>query len=154
MIHSLRPRVPFIALVLILCIALSPATDAQSRFRHPRNASTGDIPGSSLSPGQAVAIVVGSLAAIAVVVILVVHHKKSPTSSDSPSITGCVATAPSGKTLTDENDKRVYLLAGNAAGVTPGDRVTLTGKPGAATADFPAVWNTQKIQQDYGACHP
>jgi hypothetical protein len=153
MIHSLRPRVLCVALSLILCVSFSQTADAQSRSR-PHRETSGDIPGSSLSAGQAVAIVVGSIAAIAVVVILVVHHKKSQTSSDTPSITGCVATVPNGKTLTDENDKRVYLLAGNASGVTSGDRVTLTGKPGAATTDFPAVWNIKKIQQDYGACHP
>jgi hypothetical protein len=154
MVHSLRPRVPLIALALILCISVGPTAGAQSHYRPHPNSGSGDIPGSSLSAGQAVAIVVGSIAAIAVVVILVVHHKKSQGSADSPSITGCVAAVPSGKTLTDESDKRVYLLAGNAAGVTMGDRVTLTGKPGAATTDFPAVWNTKKIQQDYGACHP
>jgi hypothetical protein len=153
MMHSLRPRVPLIALAVLLCISIGPTADAQSHSRpHPN--SSGDIPGSSLSAGQAVAIAVGSIAAIAVVVILVVHHKKSQTSSDTPSITGCVAAVPNGKTLTDENDKRVYLLTGNAAGVIPGDRVTLTGKPGTATTDFPAVWNTKKIQQDYGVCHP
>jgi hypothetical protein len=153
MIHSLRPRVLCVALALILCVSFSQAADAQSRSR-PHRETSGDIPGSSLSAGQAVAIVVGSIAAIAVVVILVVHHKKSQASSDSPSITGCVAAVPSGKTLTDESDKRVYLLAGNTSGVTSGDRVTLTGKPGASTTDFPAVWNIKKIQQDYGACHP
>jgi hypothetical protein len=156
MIYFLRPRVPLVALALIVCISLSPAAGAQSRFRPHRNASSGDIPGSSLSPGQAAAIVIGVAAAITVVVVLVIHSKKSNGSSaSSASITGCVASLPSGgKTLTDESSKQVYLLAGSASGATPGERMTLSGKPGAATTDFPFVWNIKKVQQDYGACHP
>jgi hypothetical protein len=155
MTYSLRPRVPLVALAVILCISLSPAAGAQSRLRPHRNASSGDIPGSSLSPGQAAAIVIGVAAAITVVVVLVIHSKKSNGSASSPSITGCVATVPTGgKTLTDETSKQVYLLAGNASGATPGERMTLSGKPGAATTDFPFVWNIKKVQQDYGACHP
>jgi len=154
MSQSLRPRVLFTAFAVMLCLSLSPSAGAQSRLRPHRDSSSGDIPGSSLSVGQAVAIVVGVAAAIAVVAILVIHHKKSHGPSDSQSITGCIATAPNGKTLTDENEKRVYLLAGDNAGAKPGNRMTLTGKPGAATTEFPLVWNTKRVKQDFGACHP
>lgn len=154
MLPSLRPRVFVVVIAVILGSSLCSTAGAQSRARPRSNSSSGNIPGSSLSVGQAVAIVAGVAAAIAVVAILVIHNKKSHTSSDASSITGCVAAGPNGKTLTDENEKRVYLLAGDDAAAKPGDRMTLSGKPGVATAEFSLVWNVTKVKQDYGACRP
>jgi hypothetical protein len=61
--------------------------------------------------------------AVAVVIIVTVYY-----SAKKRSITGCVASAGDGMSVTDEKDKRVYVLSGNTAGVKPGDRMKLQGK--------------------------
>ena len=67
--------------------------------------------------------IVAVTAAIAVVVtIVVIHYSKKRT------ITGCVDSGANGMTITDERDQRVYVLSGNTAGVTPGDRTKFQGQ--------------------------
>jgi len=90
-------------------------------------------------------VVVG--AGLTVLAILVIHHKHKPTA-----ITGCVRSGASGMSLTNEKDRRTYALSGNPAGLKPGDRMTLEGKP-KKTGEAP-VFEAQKVAKDFGACQP
>jgi hypothetical protein len=55
-------------------------------------------------------------------------------------------------TLTDEKGNRIYALSGSMAGVKPGDRMTLEGKPKGTGRTF--TLEVQKIAADLGACQP
>lgn len=86
-----------------------------------------------------------------VVVAVVVIHK----SSEKRMITGCVNSGDNGMSVTDDKDKRFYVLTGNTAGIKPGARMTLQGKkikPKAAGKT--AVWETRQIAKDFGVCQP
>ena len=117
-------------LVGLLCVALATPASANIPTR-----------------GQAVAAVVGVLAGIAVVIVLVVTHKKK--------ITGCVTTNDKGFTMTTENDKQTYQLSGNTAGIKAGERVRVQGKKiKSSDKGGTPVWEVQKLDKDYGPCHP
>lgn len=122
------------ALVLVLCGALAaPArADLQSRVSN-------DI----------VAGVVVAAAVVVVAAILIVHYSKKR------SVTGCVMSAPSGMTVTDEKDRKIYALSGNTAGITPGDRMKLRGKKiKSKGADKTLVWEARDVARDFGVCQP
>ena len=121
-------------LVGLLCIALATPASAQARLPGPTR-------------GQAYAAIVGVLAGIAVVIVLVVTHKKK--------ITGCVTTNDKGFTMTTENDKQTYQLSGNTAGIKAGERVRVQGKKiKSSDKGGTPIWEVQKLDKDYGPCHP
>lgn len=103
------PQKSFWRSVLIAVICVSLATPARADLNSDaRNIVIG---------------IVAVTAAIAVVVtIVVIHYSKKRT------ITGCVDSGANGMTITDERDQRVYVLSGNTAGVTPGDRTKFQGQ--------------------------
>jgi hypothetical protein len=94
--------------------------------------------------------IVAVTAAIAVVVtFVVIHYSKKRT------ITGCVNSGGSGMTITDEKDRQSYVLSGNTVGVTPGDRMKLTGKRVKPKGpDKNVVWEAKGVSKDLGVCHP
>jgi hypothetical protein len=98
------------------------------------------------------AIVIGIVAvgvAVVFATVLIIHYSKKR------KITGCVNSGESGKTVTDEKDKRVYVLSGNMVGVKPGDRVTLGGHKSKPKApDTTLVWETKEVTRDFGVCQP
>jgi hypothetical protein len=98
--------------------------------------------------GELVGALVGVVAVITVVTVVVIHQVRK-----KRTITGCVNSETSGMTLTDDKDKRTYVLSGNSAGITTGDRVKLRGKKTRGPASS-LVWQTKKVVQDFGACHP
>ena len=83
-----------------------------------------------------------------VVTIVIVHYSKKR------SITGCVSSGPNGMTVTDENDKRIYALSGDTAGVKPGERMRLQGSKITSNGGKPLGWDTRKINKDFGVCQP
>jgi hypothetical protein len=96
-------------------------------------------------------IVIGIVAvgvAVVVATVLIIHYSKKR------EITGCVNSGESGNTVTDEKDKRVYVLSGNMVGVKPGDRVTLRGHKSKPKADTTLVWETKEVTKDFGVCQP
>jgi hypothetical protein len=97
-------------------------------------------------------IVIGIVAvgvAVVVTTVLIIHYSKKR------KITGCVNSGESGKTVTDEKDKRVYVLSGNMVGVKPGDRVTLLGHKSKPKApDTTLVRETKEVTRDFGVCQP
>jgi hypothetical protein len=101
------------------------------------------------SKGQVDASVAGIVAGLVGGTALVVYllMRKS-------TVTGCVAAGDHTMTLAADGG-RTYFLAGNTAGVTPGNRVKLQGKKQkSADNSTPFVWETEKISKDYGACRP
>jgi hypothetical protein len=92
--------------------------------------------------------IVGAVAVVTVVVVVIHESTKKRT------ITGCVNAAQNGMTVTDEKDKKVYVLSGDTAGVKPGERMTLEGKKFKTSGTNPPMWETKKVAKDFGACQP
>jgi len=117
------------------------------------------LPASSTAPlpngcigycGPVGAYIAAAAAGVAAVVILVVYktHKKR-------TITGCVASSPAGLTITDEKNKRVYLLSGSPTGVTAGERMKLRGKKAKSNGSNQSLtWETREVVKDFGLCQP
>jgi hypothetical protein len=131
-----------VALVFVLCLPAG--------AQHPNIIA----PGSHIGPskGEVVGITVGAIAAVVGVVIiavLLVHH-----SHRGRTITGCVAAAQNGFTVSNEKDKLVYALSGDTAGVKAGERMRLQGRKIDPNSGSPLGWQVSQIQKDYGPCQP
>jgi hypothetical protein len=129
----------------VVCLALSLSLCANAEPQAGPKSAT--IPGSSLTTGDAIAIVVGVIAVVAIAAVVVIHSK-----AGNRTITGCVNQGASRMTLTDEQDHRTYLLAGETGGVKPGDRMSLQGKSVKPHGSTTFTLETKKIKQDYGVC--
>jgi len=121
------------ALVAVLCIALATPAHAGKL----QDEATGIV----------VAIVVVGLAVTLGVAVVVVHYSKKRT------VTGCVMAGAGGMSVTDERDKKIYMLFGDTATVTPGNRMRLEGKKvKAKSPDKTLIWETTKMSKDFGVC--
>ena len=106
-----------------------------------------DIPGTSITPGQAIGIVVGSAAAITVITIVLVHNAH-------PTLKGCVTAGPDGMLVHNEGDQKTYALTGTTASLKVGDIVKVKGKKykkqkdNAGNEEFAVT----QIGKDYGPC--
>jgi hypothetical protein len=71
-------------------------------------------------------------------------------------ITGCAAASPNGLQLVNESDQQTYTLIGTTAGITPGDRVRVSGKKEKNGAGPALQFLVEKSLKDFGACkaHP
>jgi hypothetical protein len=120
-----------IVLIAVLCVSLA----------RPARSET-----ITAARDQIVIGIVGVTAGLTVLVTFLVlhakHHKRT--------ITGCVSPGASGMSLTDEKDKRTYALAGDTAGVKPGDRMSLEGKP--KESDKTLALEVHKVTGDFGVC--
>ncbi len=130
-----------IALTLILCV---PAEAQRPNTVAPSSAKIGGV-----SNGEIVGIVVGVVLLVVVVAVVAIHH-----SAKQRKITGCVVASPSGLTVNNERDNRIYALSGNTAGVKAGERMSLQGHKINPDAGNPLGWQVTQIQKDYGACQP
>jgi hypothetical protein len=125
-------------LIVVLCGALATPARAQSG-------------GGRIGPsnGTIVGAIVGIAAALVVVAVVAIHYSKKR------QITGCVNSAGSGMTVTDEKDRQVYTLSGNTAGIKPGDRMKLQGKKVKSKgADKTLIWEATRVSKDLGVCQP
>jgi hypothetical protein len=122
-------------LIVVLCVALAtPATASTNLQSNARNIIIG---------------VVAAAAGVVVIAVLVIHYSKKQT------ITGCVNSAGSGMTVTDEKDKQTYTLSGNTTGIKSGDRMKLQGKKAKSKgADKTPVWEAKAVTKDFGVCQP
>ena len=130
-----------VALVLILCV---PAEAQRPNVVAPSSAKI-----SGVSNAEIVGIVVGVVVPVVVIAVVVMHH-----SAKQRKITGCVVASPSGLTVNNERDNRVYALSGDTSGVKAGERMSLQGHKIDAGAGNPLGWQVSQIQKDYGACQP
>jgi hypothetical protein len=97
--------------------------------------------------GEIVGAIVGVVAAVVIVTVVVKHKKRT--------ITGCVNSGENGMSVTDDKDKRLYALSGDTAGIKLGDRMTLQVKKiKPKDAGKTLVWETKKIDKDFGVCQP
>jgi hypothetical protein len=113
-------------------------------------ASPSKAQGSAAVGAAAGVVVIAAVAVVAAVVVTVVVIHKSKNSK----ITGCTSSGGGGMILTNEKDKRVYMLSGNTADIKPGDRMTLQGKKLKASGSNTLTWETKKTTKDFGVCQP
>jgi hypothetical protein len=66
-------------------------------------------------------------------------------------ITGCVSNDADGLQLSDDKSTNRYLLEGDSASVTPGQRVKVNGKPGKDSKKR-RTFSIHKVSRNYGAC--
>jgi len=105
--------------------------------------------GKIVSNGTIAGAVVAVVAGVVVIAIVAIHYSKKRT------ITGCVNSGAHGLTISDERDKRTYVLSGGTTGIKPGDRMKLQGKKVKSNRpDQPPEWETKQVAEDLGACHP
>lgn len=125
----------------LVCVALGLSLCAAAGAQAgPRSAT---IPGTGITQAGAIAIVVGVVAAVVIVAVVVIHKK-----AGNRTITGRINAGAGGMTVTDENDHRTYLLAGEMAGVKPGERMTLEGKSVQPQGGTTFTLETKKIKQN------
>jgi hypothetical protein len=134
-----------IAVSTLVCMALGFSLCASAEAQV--GPKSGTIPGTGLTNGDAIAIVVGVIAVVVIVAVVVIHSK-----AGNRTVTGCVNAGAGGMTLTNESDHRTYLLAGDTAGVKPGERMSLQGKSVKPHGSTTFTLETKKIKQDYGVC--
>jgi hypothetical protein len=105
------------------------------------------IPGTSLTEGDAVAILVGSAAAITVVTIVLVHNSH-------PTLRGCVTAGPNGMLIHNDGDQKTYSLTGLTSSVQAGEVVKVQGKKNKKQKDSAGdeAFMVTKINKDYGPC--
>jgi hypothetical protein len=95
--------------------------------------------------GLALAIV--GVAAVVTVVVVAVHH-----SAANHTVTGCVNAAPNGITVSDDKNKRIYVLSGDTVGIKPGDRMMLRLKRIKSKGSNAPTWETKNVIKDFGLC--
>ena len=89
-------------------------------------------------------------AAVAVVMPVVIMRE----SKKDKLIMGCVKSAETGMTISDEKDEKIYTLSDNAVGARPGDRMKLKGKKAKSKGDPALVWVATSVTEDMGAWQP
>jgi hypothetical protein len=68
------------------------------------------------------------------------------------SITGCAASGTNGLQLVSENDRQMYALSGEIAGIKSGDRIRVSGKKQKKDANVPPQFLVEKVNKDFGSC--
>ena len=134
----MRYRRGIAALVILSSLLLG---RANAQFFGP------DIPGTSITPGQAIGIVVGSAVVITVVTVILVHNAH-------PTLKGCVTAGPGGMLLHNDGDQKTYALSGTTASVKVGDVVKVKGKKYKKQKDSAGneEFSVTQIGKDYGPC--
>jgi hypothetical protein len=97
-----------------------------------------------------VAATTAAAAIAAVVIVASVQHRRKKIA-----ITGCVISGEKGMTVTDEEDRKVYLLSGETTAIRPGDRMKLRGRKVRSTGpDKARLWEAKEVLKDFGVCQP
>ena len=103
---------------------------------------------------EGVVIIVAATTAVAAIAVFVtvasVQHRRKKIV-----ITGCVLSAEKGMTVTDEEDRKVYLLSGETTAIRQGDRMKLRGRKVRSTGpDKARLWEAKEVLKDFGVCQP
>jgi len=106
-----------------------------------------NIPGTSITPGEAIGIVAGSAAAITIVTIVLVHNAH-------PTLKGCITAGPGGMLMQNEGDQKTYALNGSTASVRVGDIVKVKGKKYTKQTDSAGnqEFAVTLLGKDHGPC--
>ncbi len=128
---------------IVVCVALSSLLVCRANSQGFGNT----IPGTSITPGQAVGIVVGSAVAITVVTVILVHNAH-------PTLKGCVTAGTGGLLMHNDGDQKMYALSGTTASVKVGDVVKVKGKKYKKQKDSAGneEFSVTQIGKDYGPC--
>jgi hypothetical protein len=110
----------------------------------PARAESIDTVGKQITAG----IVVASVAIGVLVVFLIIHYKHNRSS-----VTGCVVSAGNGVSITDESDKRTYVLSGDTGAVKAGERMKIEGKR-QNDRNGTSSFEVQKVSKVFGVCQP
>jgi hypothetical protein len=89
------------------------------------------------------------VAVIVVVTVVLIHQ-----ASSNRTVTGCVSSNHDGILVTSEKDKKVYTLSGDSSGPKSGESMTLRLKKLKTKISNVLIWQTLKINKDFGACQP
>jgi hypothetical protein len=123
-----------LALGCILSLALATAAQADSLQK---------------AADTLVVLAVVGVAAITVVAVVVVQH-----AANNRTVTGCVNPGQNGLTLTDEKNKRSYVLIGDTTGVKADERMKLQLKKVKTKNSPNATWALSRVATDFGVCQP
>jgi hypothetical protein len=108
----------------------------------------GQNSGKIVSNGTIAGVIVAVVAGVVVVAVVAIHYSKKRT------ITGCVNSGANGLTISDEQEKRTYILSGDTTSIKPGDRMKLQGKKVKSSGSGqPPEWETKHLIEDLGICH-
>jgi hypothetical protein len=134
---SIKLRLRLITLLLCLSFVLL--------LSKPAEAQTGGI-GPSKNQVIGIFVAVAAVgAAIGVGIYFAVRQ--------SPSLKGCTASSPTGLTLLNENDQKLYTLIGDTSTIKSGDRFKVSGKKKKQQGlSAPHDFLVEKVSKDYGAC--
>jgi hypothetical protein len=97
------------------------------------------------SKGQAIAIIAGAAAVVTGGGILIYYGTRKA------SIAGCVTSDQNGLSLTNEKDKKRYVLSGGSVALQPGQQVVLKGKK-KKDSGGKLTFQVQKLAKNYGEC--
>jgi hypothetical protein len=97
--------------------------------------------------GPSGAQVAGAIAGVAGVTSLILYLALR-----KPTVVGCVHPADGSSSLTDEKDKRSYVLVGDPLNLKAGERVKLKGKK-IRNKDGSFRFRVKKVDKNYGACN-
>lgn len=92
-----------------------------------------------------IAGIAGSGVAIGVGVTYVVRHDRS--------LTGCVFSGEKGLLLKSRDDHQTFSLAGEVAGIKPGERVRVSGKKRKKNAALPREFLVEKFHRELSPCN-
>ncbi|MGH9588249.1 MAG: hypothetical protein ACRD3F_14965 [Acidobacteriaceae bacterium] len=87
----------------------------------------------------------GAAAGIGAITIFAIHEHHTHT------LKGCVESSAGGLRVTNEGDKRSYVLNGETGGLKAGERVRLSGHKAKGNATQ-RQFVVKKVSKDYGAC--
>ena len=123
------------SLALGFCLILTPPASPQSGSIGP-------------TKGQVIAAVAGAGAALGAAGYVIYHetHKH-------PIVMGCLATNADGLSLTDEKNRKVYVLTGNLAALQAGEKVAIKGKK-SKDPSGKQFFQVEKLTKDLGPCQP
>jgi hypothetical protein len=122
-------------LTVVLCMALAAPARANTSLK---TAATEIVIG-----------IVAATAAVTVLIVVLIHKSKNK------EITGCVSSAENGLTITDENDRQIYVLSGDTMRIKPGNRMKLQGKKMKPKGDKKMlIWETRGVAKSLGGCQP
>jgi hypothetical protein len=111
------------------------------------------IPTRADNPERVLIVIAATTTAAAIAVVATVasvHHRRKKIV-----ITGCVISGENGMTVTNEEDRKIYVLSGNTTDIKPGERMRLEGKkvkPRGPDETF--VWEAKEVIQDFASVSP
>jgi hypothetical protein len=121
----------------ILLSALLTATTATARAQVGYKLTKGTEVGVA-------AVIAGVGVGIGLGVYFAVRHNHS--------LTGCAVSGANGLQLQSQGDQQIYALVGDTAGITPGERIRVSGKRENKSDGVPRQFLVEKLAKDYGFC--